>query len=144
MTNPAKLLTHHKLRVTVARLGVLELFQTHARLAPKEIYRLLDREDRTTSIATIHRVLVELCEAGLVERHFLGTGTASYSLCQTGTGAHQICQRCGEVQTCSDQPLQALLGALSESHGFALLEATVSLRGVCAACTALRQARAGG
>jgi Fur family transcriptional regulator, ferric uptake regulator len=145
MLSPARLLNNRKLRATVARLDVLGLFAAHARLAPKDIYRLLDRADRTTSLATIHRVLAELCDAGLIEKHFLGTGTASYSLHQAGACAHLVCQRCGNVQTCTAAELQPLLSQLSEASGFALQESTVSLRGTCADCAQrLRRSREAG
>lgn len=136
MTTPAKLLTNRKLRVTVARLCVLELFGAHPNLSPKDVYRLLDRSDRTLSTATIHRVLAELREAGLVERHYLKAGTASYSLRRTGSIAHLVCRRCQRIESCEDPALQTILGQLAESRGFALIEPSVSVQGLCSDCGA--------
>lgn len=136
MLSPAKLLTHSKLRVTVARLSVLELFQTHPRLSPKEIYRLLDRSERTLSIASVHRVLVELCEANLIERHYLSRGVAMFSLLRSGSVVHLVCDRCGVVSTCEGSKVQSLLRKLSESEDFGMIAATVSVRGTCTGCRA--------
>lgn len=136
MLSPAKLLTNRKLRVTVARLSVLELFDTHPRLSPKEIYRLLDRCDRTLSIASVHRVLAELCEANLIERHYLGTGVATYSLRQISSVVHLVCERCGSVEACEGATIQSLLSQLIEAKDFAMAASTVSVRGNCAACSA--------
>ncbi|WP_386070106.1 Fur family transcriptional regulator [Tahibacter sp. UC22_41] len=135
MTTPAKLLTNRKLRVTVARLSILELFGAHPNLSPKDVYRLLDRTDRTLSTATIHRVLAELRDAGLVERHYLKAGVASYSLRRTGSFAHLVCRRCQRIESGEDPALQAILVQLAESRGFALIESSVSVHGVCSDCS---------
>lgn len=136
MLSPAKLLTHRKLRVTVARLSVLELFQTHPRLSPKEIYRLLDRSERTLSIASVHRVLAELCEAKLLERHYLSSGVATFSLLQSRSVVHLVCERCGVVSACEGMKVHSLLLKLTEAEDFAMLASTVSVRGTCATCRA--------
>lgn len=134
MTTPAKLLSNRKLRVTVGRLAVLELVQTHARLAPIDIFRLLDGGDRRLSLATIHRVLSELRGADLVERHFLGDGKASYSPVHAAATAHLVCRVCGAIATIDDAALDRRVGELAARNGFVLAERTVSLRGVCANC----------
>lgn len=134
MVSPAKLLSNRNLRVTVARLNILELLQHNNRLEPKDIFRLLDRADRGTSLATVHRVLVELVDAGLAERHYIGNGTASFSPRQASPAAHLVCRRCAGVDTVEDPALSRLVRTLSQGRGFALQEATISLRGICAAC----------
>lgn len=139
MDHPAKLLRLGKLRVTVPRLSVLELFGTHARLTPREAYSLLDDGSNTLGPTTVHRVLAELCNAGLLVRHYLGPGLSSFSLPRQAIQAHLVCQRCGSIQTYEDAILQEVVDRVSQAHRFEVSESTVSLRGTCAACSAQRR-----
>lgn len=80
----------------------------------------------------MHRVLVELCEAKLIERHYLSSGVATFSLLRSGSVVHLVCERCGSVGTCDGGKVQSLLRKLSESEGFSMIASTVSVRGICA------------
>ncbi len=131
---PSKLRRLGGLRLTLPRLKVFELFQVHDRLTPREAYQLLDRTETALGLATVHRVLAELCEAGMLERHYLARGMASFTLPHTGVQAHLVCQRCGQVQACEDPQLQELVHRLTSLHEFEVMESTVSLRGLCAEC----------
>ena len=140
MTTPAKLLSNRGLRVTVGRLAVLELVQAHARLAPLDIFRRLDDGDRRLSLATIHRVLAELRDAGLVERHYLADGKASYSPARAAATAHLVCRACGAAVAIDDAALDRRFAELAAGRGFVLAGHTVSLHGVCAHCAAAEPA----
>jgi Fur family ferric uptake transcriptional regulator len=134
MTNLPKLLASHGLRTTVARIAVLELFNAHVRLTPVDIFRRLDDDRRRISLATIHRVLGELRNAGLVERHYLGEGMASYASARSPASAHFVCRGCGAIASIEDAALARQIRKLAANQRFAIADWTVSLRGVCAAC----------
>ncbi|MCW5897903.1 MAG: transcriptional repressor [Flavobacteriales bacterium] len=132
----ASLLREHGLRVTDARLAVLELLQGSPRaLAQHDVESALPGlADRVT----LFRVLQAFEEAGLAHRVMDAEGVACYAACADGcdthrhqdTHAHFRCVGCGAVY-CLEQ---VTMPAVKLPKGFKLTGSHLDLEGRCKGC----------
>lgn len=93
--------------------------------APAQVYRALER---LTDIGLIHRL--ESCNAYIA---CSGPGHARH---EDEAVAFAICEGCGSVSEFAADRARAALEAVATRQGFATREATIELRGRCAACRA--------
>lgn len=102
---------------------ILDRLRDHGFRAPLQVYRALDK---LVEFGLVHRL--ESLNAFVACRH---PGCDGHE-----TIAFMICERCGQVNELSDDPLAKRLNHLAGQAGFALKKSTVELRGLCGACMA--------
>ena len=107
-------------------------------LSAQEILDGLRAEGRRVGIASVYRALEQLAELGLVHRIDLGEGLTRFEPAQPGGEHHHhlVCGSCGKVDTFDDPALERAISAVAGSHGYALGEHDVVLRGACGDCRA--------
>jgi Fur family ferric uptake transcriptional regulator len=126
-------------RAGEARGAVVELLAGQdCCLSAQEIFDALRDAGRRVGIASVYRALDVLTGARLVQKLDMGDGVARYEPLHEGGEHHHhlVCDRCGTVQAFEDEELEAALDRLAGSHGFAVDEHDVVLRGACPACRA--------
>ncbi|MDX2061447.1 MAG: transcriptional repressor [Bacteroidia bacterium] len=131
-----RLLRDAKLRVTPARLQVLQVFlDRQVALPHSELEALVAGCDRVT----LYRTLGTFAEAGLVHRVPDDAGATKYALCPEGCTEqhhhddhiHFKCTVCGETQC-----LDARVPAYTLPQGFRPTEVSFLVQGRCPKCPA--------
>ena len=136
MPEPRALLSRSRLKVTLPRLQILEVFDEDTCATPKEIYRMLNRREPRATLPTIYRVLAELNRAGVLDRYGAGHGPAIFALHRDERPVHLVCRVCGTATGIVDRRLKIILGAMAHARGFAMESADVQVRGICTKCLA--------
>jgi Fur family ferric uptake transcriptional regulator len=108
-------------------------------LSAQEVFDGLRAQGRSIGIASVYRVLDQLADLRLVHRVELGQGVTRFEAAQPGGEHHHhlVCDDCGKVDTFDDAELERALRRVAGSHGYALDEHEVVLRGSCTDCAAL-------
>jgi Fe2+ or Zn2+ uptake regulation protein len=121
-------------RVTSVGRRILTLMHDEAgtHLPSTEIIRQLN-EQEPTSESTVYRSLDRFVDFGVLERHHLGPGPASYHLA-AAMHEHVTCTECGTVHDVPGGLLDDVAQRLRAQLGFTLRIGQVSLTGVCADC----------
>lgn len=107
-------------------------------LSAQEVLEGLRAEGRRVGIASVYRALDQLADLGLVHRIDLGEGLARFEPAHPSGEHHHhlICGSCGKVDTFDDPALERAISAVAGSHGYALGQHDVVLRGSCGDCRA--------
>ena len=104
-------------------------------LSAEEIEENLFRHGHKVGIATVYRVLRELCESGLVRRYTLPEGSAKYRYVgEENGGVELLCRECGCIIDTHDDSVNKALQNLSENYGFSLSNESAVLFGKCNKC----------
>lgn len=125
------------LKATLPRLKILELFQ-HSdvrHLSAEDVYRLLMQEQIDVGLATIYRVLMQFAEAKILLRRQFEGERAVFELNASEHHDHMVCMDCGGVEEFIDRAIEERQMLMAKQHGFKLRDHTLSLFGVCKACT---------
>ncbi|ARN22482.1 Fur family transcriptional regulator [Piscinibacter gummiphilus] len=139
MANAAETLRQHDLRPTAAREWVLGLLTEHTAdggsITPEALHRRLAEQGHRSSLPSVYRVLVELTDAGLVERFRPAPGASVFALKRGAHVLHLLCTRCRSVEVVRDARAASRLRAVGEARGFALERVGWSLLGLCKGCS---------
>lgn len=121
------------LKATVPRLKVLQLFQQSERrhLSAEDLFNRLLTSGSEIGLATVYRVLTQLEEAGLLERHHFEGGKSVFELNEGKHHDHLVCVKCGRVEEFYDAEIERRQQAIAEERGFKLEEHELALYGVC-------------
>jgi Fur family zinc uptake transcriptional regulator len=131
---------HHALRPELTRNQALVLAALNEADSPLSAYDLLNRlkAEGLKAPLQIYRALDKLMADGLAHRL---ESLNAFVCCakqghedSSGTIAFAICTDCGRVDEFADPQIRSRLEAWAESHDFALKQATLELRGLCARC----------
>ena len=111
------------LKVTMPRLKVLEVLEGAEphHLSAEDVYRKLLRIDESISITTIYRVLTQLEQAGIVERHNFDDGHAVYELASDTHHDHMVDVESGIVTEFVNERIEALQHEIVAEHGYELI-----------------------
>lgn len=136
--NAKDILKEHKLRLTDARMDVLNVFmaQGHALSHSDLEDKFKDEYDRVT----LYRTLNSFLEKGLVHKVPVDDGSTRYALCSDGCDDHQHdddhihfkCTQCGQTQCLDNMPLPKV----KLPEGFTLHDVNFLVQGVCNKCNA--------
>jgi len=122
------------LRVTAARMNVMDVLVAHSHKSADAIAGLVRTRIGTVSDQTIYNVLASLVDAGILRRIEPADSPALYERRIDDNHHHVICRRCGRVEdvdcALGDRPC---LNA-SDDHGFQIDEAEVIYWGHCPQC----------
>ena len=130
----SELLQAHRLRPTLARLSVLQLFNDEQAYTPEQVYRALVRQGSDVSLATTYRVLAQFVEAGLLGRQQLDNGPGRYFRPTAQPCEHMLCTECGAMLPMPGPEIASLLKQLAAKHGYLLAEYEVAMQGQCTSC----------
>ena len=129
------LLREHGRRVTEGRVNVLSYIEAHPHISAAEILNALGDQLPSLSQQSVHNIVNDLTETGLLRRiDPPDSGRALYET-RTGDNHHHVqCVVCGRVED-----VDCVVGAApcltpSHTHGMRVLEAAITFRGVCAGC----------
>ncbi|WP_051820012.1 Fur family transcriptional regulator [Streptomyces sp. NRRL S-920] len=123
-------------RRTPQRDAVLEtLGRCREFVSAQELHALLAGCGSAVGLTTVYRALRALDRAGLVDVVRDETGERLYLRRPTDEHRHYlICRRCGRSQPVDARDVEAWADRLGETTGFADLEHTLELSGVCRPC----------
>ncbi len=130
------LLRRYGLRVTEARLRVLDALQVLGHAAPEQVYELVRPQLPSLNSSTVYRTLEVLAEHGLVAHAHLEQPSATYMLATHADHAHLVCRGCRTISELDHDIATTLAGQISHAHGFDVDIGHLSLFGRCARCTA--------
>ena len=121
------------LRVTHQRTLILGKLRQVEHISAEEIYNLLSQEGVSVNLATVYRVLSDLEEVGLVEKHSFRGNQSVYELCKHGHHDHLICVDCGRIIEFLDPVIESRQEEVGREHGFDISSHTMYLYGSCLA-----------
>jgi Fur family ferric uptake transcriptional regulator len=91
----------------------------------------------TIGLATVYRTLQSLAEAGAVDAVLSGEGESLYRRCDEGEHHHHLrCRQCGAAVEIEGPGVEEWAAAVAAKHGYARIEHTIELTGICADCAA--------
>lgn len=137
----AALLRARGLRVTDGRLDALGRLEEHPHSSAAAIHSMLAEDSPTLSLQSVHNIVNDLTEAGILRR--IDPPDSSHALYETRTEDnhhHVQCVDCLRIEDVDCVVGGAPCLSPSHSHGMRLLEAAVTFRGICAECDQIRNA----
>lgn len=125
------------LRLTDRRSLILNVFlKREGHMTPEELYRLVERRDRSVGQATVYRALKLLTESGMAREVDFGDGVVRY---EHAFGHehhdHLVCLKCKTSIEVLDPDIEALQERLAERHGFRMKGHRMDMFGICSACS---------
>lgn len=124
------------LRRTRQRLAILAILaDSREFLSAQDLHRLLDSAGMAIGLTTVYRALHDFERAGLLdvvrddagERYFRQRVAAEHR-------HYLICRRCGLSRAVDTEVVELWVDRLTDDTGFAEIEHTLELVGVCADC----------
>jgi len=128
-----KILTKHDLKITQARISLLELLEKEKK--PVDSQFLIDTLQKGLQVdkVTVFRILNVLTEHGILRRLEFGEGKARYEL-NAEDHHHLICQNCGSIEDISDCNIVALEKEIKQKKHFLVKLHTLEFYGLCSDC----------
>jgi Fur family transcriptional regulator, ferric uptake regulator len=110
------------LKVTLPRLKILQILETHAddHLSAEDVYKYLLEAGEDVGLATVYRVLTQFESAGLVSRHNFEGGHSVFELASSQHHDHMVCTETGTVVEFYDAEIERLQKEIAEKHGYEL------------------------
>ena len=99
-----------------------------------QVYTALKTDNPNLSLGTVYRNLNLLSEMGMLMKIRIADGSDRFDG-RTDDHYHMVCERCSKVYDMELDTMKALKSCVSDKYGHALTEITLTLKGVCAACT---------
>jgi Fur family ferric uptake transcriptional regulator len=129
-------------RVTKQRLAVSAALDELADfVSTQELYRILQNQGVSVSLATAYRILQSLADEGLVDVLRNGDGEAVYRRCAvTGHHHHLLCRNCGKAVEVEAPAVETWAARTANEHGFTEVAHTVEIFGLCPDCTSRKAA----
>lgn len=129
-----QVLSDKNLKVTKARLGVLEALRSNTNPATvDDIARGLGKCQINADQVTLYRILDIFCKSGLVTRLEFGEGKFRYEL-KKSEHHHLICERCGSIEDVTNCPIDELTQSISKKHQFMVKRHALEFFGLCQSC----------
>ncbi|MFF7448133.1 MULTISPECIES: transcriptional repressor [unclassified Streptomyces] len=124
------------LRNTRQRRAVLEVLgRCPEFVSAQELHTRLTEAGGTVGLTTVYRTLRELDRAGLVDVVRDEGGERLYLRRPSDEHRHYlICRRCGRSRAVDAEAVERWAAALAESTGYAQLDHTLELSGICGPC----------
>ena len=125
-------------RMTKQRAAVLGALDTGDFRSAQAWHDLLRHEGSTVGLATVYRALQSLAEAGDVDSVVTDSGETLYRRCDAVDDHHHHlrCRQCGRAVELDAPAVESWAAAIGATYGYAAIEHTVELTGVCADCAA--------
>lgn len=134
MENIAAIFKEKKLKLTPQRLAVYKcLMNTKEHPSAETIYKSIQPEYPTMSLATVYKALKTLAEVGLIQEINVGEGNFRYDGMVT-PHPHIQCINCGKVEDLDSLSLDSLNTEAAKHTKFKILTNQVYFYGICEAC----------
>lgn len=129
-------------RVTKQRLAVsAALDELDDFVSTQELYRLLQNQGVSVSLATAYRILQSLADDGLVDVLRNTDGEAVYRRCAvTGHHHHLLCRSCGKAVEVEAPAVETWAARVAAENGYTEVAHTVEIFGLCPECTSKKAA----
>jgi len=129
-----------ELRMTKQRTAVLEALHAGDFRSAQSWHDLLRHQGSTIGLATVYRTLTSLAEVGEVDAVVTESGETLYRRCEQPTEHHHHlrCRVCGKAVDIDVPEFEAWAAQFAGRHGYADIEHTVEITGVCSDCAGTR------
>ncbi len=122
------------LRVTGGRLALLEILRSRPHSDAETLFQSLRETLPGTSIQSVHNVLSDLTDAGIVRRIEPAGSPARYERRIGDNHHHVVCTSCGSVADVDCVVGHAPCLSPSSSAGYSVRRAEVTFWGLCPEC----------
>lgn len=133
---PADALRSAGLRVTAARVAILEAVRSGDHLVAEAVAERVRQRVGTVSTQAVYEALHALTKAGLLRRIEPAGSPARYEGRIGDNHHHLVCRTCGTVTDIDCVVGEAPCLQPSQMHGYTVDEAEVVFWGICPACQA--------
>lgn len=134
MENITSIFREKKLKLTPQRLAVYKyLMSTNEHPSAEVIYKSLQPEYPTMSLATVYKALKTLVEVGLVQELNVGEGNFRYDANQYDH-AHIQCISCSKVSDLENISFSNLNQIAEDSSDYKVLSNRIFFYGLCENC----------
>ena len=125
------------LRSTAGRVAALGYLADHPHSSAGDVHAGLAGALPSLTLQSVHNIAHDLTEHGLLRRVNLPDSDSSLYETRIGDNHHHVqCVICHRIEDIECVVGEAPCLSPDHTHGMRLLEATVTFRGVCAACEA--------
>ena len=104
----------------------------------QDVYAALRAEGGSVGLSTVYRHLQGLVDDGVVDVIQTPDGEATYRYCgELREGHHHhhlVCRRCGRTEEIEGRAVERWAGEVAKAHGYAEVDHTVELFGLCPKC----------
>jgi Fur family ferric uptake transcriptional regulator len=100
----------------------------------QDVHDRLRHDGSGVGLATVYRTLGAMAAAGELDVIRTPDGQAAYRTCSPGHHHHLICRSCGRTVEVSLPPLEGVIRALADEHGFAEIDHELEFFGRCTGC----------
>ncbi|NTV40226.1 MAG: transcriptional repressor [Demequinaceae bacterium] len=123
-------------RMTKQRSAIVEVLAKGGFRSAQDWHDLLRHDGSAIGLATVYRALQALADAGEVDSVLTETGETLYRRCDSTTSHHHHlrCRECGAAEDIDIPTFEAWAAEIAAKHGYASIEHTVELTGVCGDC----------
>jgi Fur family transcriptional regulator, ferric uptake regulator len=128
------------LRATLPRVKILQVLRSHERrhLSAEDVHRRFCEQNGRIGLPTVYRVLGQLTDVGILERHIFNAGAgkakAVYEIRQDKHHDHLICRECWRVDEFVDENITERSRGVAVANGYTLSEHQLALYGYCQEC----------
>ncbi len=134
MDTITKIFKEKKLKLTPQRLAVYKyLMNSKDHPSAEIIYKAIQAEYPTMSLATVYKALKTLSEVGLIQEINVGEGNFRYDA-NSFPHSHVQCIKCGKVEDMYDFPLKTLNEEASRHSDYEILSNQIYFYGICPCC----------
>lgn len=133
----ATLLRSRGLRVTTGRVAAITYIATHPHSSATEIHAALSEKLASVSQQSVHNIVQDLSERGILRRIDLpDSGSSRYETELRDNHHHIQCVVCHRIEDVECAIGMAPCLAPSNAHGMRIIEAALTFRGICRECDA--------
>ena len=134
MENITAIFKEKKLKLTPQRLAVYKyLMSTKEHPSAEVIYKAIQKDFPTMSLATVYKALKTLVEVGLVQELNVGEGNFRYDG-NMNSNPHIQCINCGKVDDLMNISLDHLNSEVEQKSNYKVLSNQTYFYGLCKDC----------
>lgn len=124
-----------KLRVTPARLGVLDVLEHADRpIDVSTISTLLAKRHIEVDDVTVFRILHTFTSKGLAKVIQFNEGKFRYEYGANPEHHHFVCEKCGDIDIVEDCNVDTIVQAIEKKKGATVTRHSLEFFGICHAC----------
>jgi Fur family ferric uptake transcriptional regulator len=104
----------------------------------QDVYTRLRSDGEAVGLSTVYRHLQSLVDDGVVDVIHTPDGEATYRYCGDAAPEHHhhlVCRSCGHTVEIEGRAVEKWAGEVARDHGYADVDHTVELFGVCPDCS---------
>lgn len=111
----------------------------------QQLHDLMRTQGTEIGLATVYRTLAAMAEEGAVDVLRTTEGEQVFRRCErTGHHHHLVCRVCGRAEEIEGPGVEAWADQVGAAFGFAAIEHTIELSGVCPDCRAAQTGHGAG